>query len=62
MINEYKEGRKAGKSFAKSIEQTGAFMSDGDAEKFVVSKSKEYQEGFISGWNDYWKNPLMKNC
>lgn len=61
MIDNYKEGKKAGKFFAKSIERTGKFMSDEDAMKIASQYPEEYKQGFMTGWNDYWKGPLMKS-
>ena len=60
MSLDYKEGKKAGLFFAKSVKRIGNFVSDEDAKKIASNYSEEYSKGFMSAWNSFWKESLMK--
>lgn len=59
--SDYKCGKKACKHFCRSIEQTSKFISDDEMKSMIKCYGEEYQKGFISAWNDFWKESLMKS-
>ena len=54
-MDNFKEGKKAGKFFAKSVKQTGKNLSKKDLIEIVKQYSGDYQKGFIEGWKSFWK-------
>ena len=60
MNTDFKDGKKAGLFFAKSVKRTGQFVSDDDAKDIASNYSEEYQRGFMLAWNTFWREPLMK--
>lgn len=53
MINQFKEGKKAGMYFAKSVQHTNKKMTRKDILAVVGQYEGDYKKGFVEGWKAF---------